>query len=849
MSLFEVLRGTNQWVAYVFSGTPWWPSGWLLIDNWVLMLATGLVAAVGIFGLARPGLRHRRFLVLGVVVGLTLLTIGYVGTLDSPFASVVRHLLDGPLAPLRNVHKFEPVLRLPLMLAFAHGISAIGTRDAVLRKVKVAAGIVLVVAMAAPAWLGTLRPGAGWDEVPGYWTSAMSWLHDTDANARALLLPSTGFGEYTWGRTVDEPAQALARSPWAVRNQVPLGSEGNTRLMDVVDDALADGRGAPGLAALLARSGFRFVVLRNDIDRASTHAPPIAVLRAGLAASPGIRPAANFGPAMQGIPSLEIYEVQQPVPLADTVPTRDIPTVNGGPESLLPLLDSGLLHGDQPTVLAGDGGSPGGPVFGTDGLRRKERNVGDVRDNLSQTFTATERPRQQRPTLDVLPFAGEQHQTVAAYRGIRDVTASTSVSFADSLSGSDPSHLPFAAIDGDEATSWLSSSFTGPAGQWLQVELDTPRVLEDVTVSLVDDLRVGWRPTKIRITTNIGSVDHDVTPGAGPHRYATAPGLTSSVRVTVLAVDGDRQDGNVGISELSIPDTSPQRAMQTPNDLPRGTPASFAFSRGTTPRYACVQTPQGGRCDADLARQGEEPEGVHRLFDVRAGATYQVQGTVLPTQGGISPVGQPGVITAVSTELGGDPAAGGVSAIDGDPNTGWIADVTDPQPSLRLLWTANAPSMACTWPRRRPRRRPTKVEVVTDKYDQVLPVAPDGSVRFPPTSTDHLQVIILAYAGQTPSQLGKPPGIAELTVSGLSDLLTPLPAQTPFTLPCGSGRTLTVDGFDYKTAVHGTMGDVLAHRPLPLLACPDLAQGIELKPASTRSAPRTRRRSWCRTCR
>ena len=41
MSLFQVLRGTNQWVAYVLQGEPWWPNGFLLVDNPVLMAGTG----------------------------------------------------------------------------------------------------------------------------------------------------------------------------------------------------------------------------------------------------------------------------------------------------------------------------------------------------------------------------------------------------------------------------------------------------------------------------------------------------------------------------------------------------------------------------------------------------------------------------------------------------------------------------------------------------------------------------------------------------------------------------------------------------------------------------------------
>src|SRR5207248_9577201 len=217
-----------------------------------------------------------------------------------------------------------------------------------------------------------------------------------------------GFGEYDWGRTVDEPAQAIARSPWAVRNQVPLGSEGNTRLMDSVDAALADGRGDPGLAALLARSGYRFRLLRNDIERERTAAPPIATLRAGLADSPGIGKAAAFGP-------LEVYEVKRPVPLASATSTKDVPTVSGGPENLLSLMNSGQLDPATPTVLTGDGGSPAGQRLVTDGLRRAERNVGGVRDNLSQTLTAGEAPRLQRAASHLPAIPGQQHQTVAAY--------------------------------------------------------------------------------------------------------------------------------------------------------------------------------------------------------------------------------------------------------------------------------------------------------------------------------------------------------------------------------------------------------------------------------------------------
>jgi arabinofuranan 3-O-arabinosyltransferase len=687
------------------------------------------------------------------------------------------------------------------------------------RFLRPALGLLLVLVMAAPAWLLNLRSGPGWDAVPGYWYDAFAYVGKADPDARTLLLPATGFGEYDWGRTVDEPAQAIARSPWAVRNQVPLGSEGNTRLMDSVDAALADGRGDPGLAALLARSGYRFLLLRNDIDRERNTAPPIATLRAGLAGSPGIAKAAEFGP-------LEVYEVRKPVPLATATSTTDVPTVSGGPENLLPLIDSGQLDPATPTVLTGDGGSPGGPRLVTDGLRRAERNVGGVRDNLSQTLTAGEAYRQQRAAGDLLPFPGQEHQTVAAYRGIRSVTASTAASFADAFGGSDPSHQPFAAIDGDPRTAWHSSSFTGPIGQWLEVELDTPRLVNSVELQMVDDLRVGWPATRIRITTDNGSVEQPVIRGAGPHEYSVAGGVTRTVRITLLSLVVGRQDGNVGIAELKIPDTEPQRALEVPADLPAGPAPGFAFTRGQQPRYACLPLGAALRCDAAAARDGEEPDGIRRLFSTPAEETYLVGGTVLPAGGGRNPVSLPGVTVASTSQLGGDPAAAGLAAVDGDPGTTWRPDVTDLRPALTLGWSSPkrisglhlevSPSSGAKAPR--------QVELVGRSGTRPVQLDAGGSASFEPLDTDQLQIVLPGDDDDPAARAVV--GIGSLTLSGSDGLL---PAPDPaFTVPCGSGPNVHLDGLDYRTSVQGKLSDLTAHRPLALGMCRDSEGGIAL---------------------
>jgi arabinofuranan 3-O-arabinosyltransferase len=861
VSLFQAVRGTNQWVAYIVQGEPWWPAGWVLVDNPVLMAATMLVAAVGLAGLTRRGLPERRFLVLGLLAGLVLLTVGYVGRLDSPLATVARHLLDGPLAAFRNVHKFEPVLRVPLALGLAHG-AALGIRR--WRPWRRALPALLLVAVAAaPAWLVVLRAGPGWPEIPGYWRQAATWLGEQDRAARTLMVPATGFGDYTWGHTVDEPMQGLARAPWAVRNQVPLGSEGNTRVMDAVEQVLDSGRGSAGLADFLARSGYRYVLLRNDIDRARTGAPPIAVLRQALLGSPGLVRAATFGPEIvpdvgqaspvdvgaQPPPALEVYEVQRPVPQVSAVDGADVATVSGGPESLLPLLGAGLLARDQPAVLAGDLGTPstgtpstgtpgsggtiaagagtGGPWLVSDGLRRRERNPGQVRDNVSQTLTAGETARQPRSALDILPFPAADHQTVAVLQGVQSVTASTSASYADAYGGSVPSYQPFAAIDGDENTAWHSSSPYGPVGQWLEVHLDTPRRLDQVQLSFVNDLRVGWPVTRIRITTDAGSVEQDVENPAGPHRYAVPAGLTATVRVTVLAVAGARTTGNVGIRELGIVDTAASRALRVPFDVspPAGQAPAFSFSQGDDARSSCVTVDGVTRCDPLLGRPGEEPEGIDRLFRTPSAAHYSLALTALPRPGGPVPLLGQRVTATASSWLDGDPAVAPYAAVDGDPASAWIADLSDQRPTLSLRWSGTRSVgeiriRPAGWPAA---STPTILEVRSPGGSRLVRLDAEGVARFAPLRTDQLDIVIRDVDTRTfDRRYGAavaPAGLAELQVPALADLMRPLPPTTAVGVPCGQGPVIQLDGTSYTTSVTGTLGDIVAHRPLPVTIC------------------------------
>src|SRR5699024_5469010 len=279
-SLPEVLRGTSYWTPFVSPDTA---TGVSLVSEPILVLATGLLAAAGLAGLAMRRMPAKGRLLLILLVGLVGLTIGYDGALGSAVADQVRSFLDGAGAPLRNVHKLDPLLRLPLALGLAHLLGRVPLPGAVpwrrarsafahpeRRPMVAVTGLVTaaLVLAASPAWTGRLAPRDGYDAIPDYWHDAADWLRahagaadDTDTGGtrgtgdtggtgdprdavmtRALVVPGAPFAIQEWGMTRDEPLQPLATTPWAVRDAIPLTPPGAIRALDAVQRRLAAGR-------------------------------------------------------------------------------------------------------------------------------------------------------------------------------------------------------------------------------------------------------------------------------------------------------------------------------------------------------------------------------------------------------------------------------------------------------------------------------------------------------------------------------------------------------------------------------------------------------------------------------
>lgn len=832
----NTLRGATDWVAFVPSGGHgFWPGGWMLAVSAPLVVLTTVVGVLGLAGLASRHVPERRWLILTALLGFAVLTAGHAGRVGSPLDATVRSLLDGPLVPFRNIYKFDGVLRLPLLLGFAHLLVRLRTAELPsLRRLTPLVAGALVLGVAAPAFAGELRPGPGFSAVPSWWEQAADAMAATPG--RTLVLPEATAGRYTWGRTIGEPLEALAHSPWAVRNQVPLTLAGNTRVVDAVEQALATGRGSPVLAAVLARSGVSQVLVRNDLDRSTADTLPPVRVRAALEASPGMTLVRSFGPVQEprralfgtldgGIDTapqaLDLWRVEPVAAGPHAVDLDDVVTLDGGPEDLLPLLESGAVAADQPTVLTSQlAGQRTGEQALSDGLQRRERSFGDVQHALGPVLTKGEPFRQQRAAHDLLPVPGAP-LTVAAYDGLVSVTASSSAAYPDTFGGADPSAQPASAIDGSATTYWRSAPLTRPQGQWLQVVRRSPSDARSVSVQLVVNGLFGPRVAKVAVQTDSGSLTQSVEATEQPQLLKVPPGSWTRLRLVVAEVPGSPRFGEVGVRELTLPGPDPVRTLVVPPSLKGSAPPRLAFQT-SEPVEPCLVLGATTRCDAGSATPAED-RAIDRSFTLPAGGSYAVSGTALPSLGGSSLIPTASGETATaSSSLDNGLLTGAENLLDGTPSA-WIAGTLDTRPSVTLTWPApqTLTQLRLAFTTTPAASRPRQVHLFSPDGTRDASVAADGTLSFAPLTTTTVTLtfprvdVVKDLSSRTGFVTSLPVGLAEIAPSAS----TPPSDDTAVALPCGQGPTVTVDGTEHASRVATTVGDVRRSRPIAWTLC------------------------------
>ena len=590
-SVVEVLRGTDSWTPFV---APNATAGAPLVTGSVAIVATCLVAAAGLAGLAMSGMPARGRLVTMLLLGVALLGAGYSGGLGSPVAHHVQAFLDAGGAPLRNVHKLESLIRIPVVLGLAQLLGRIplpGSDPKALwlnaiahpeRDKRVAVGIVVLTALMAAtslAWTGRITPPGTFTAIPRYWQETAEWLstHNTGTPTpgRVLVVPGTPFATQLWGTTHDEPLQVLGDSPWGVRDSIPLTPPQTIRALDAVQRLFAAGTPSAGLADILAGQGISYLVVRNDLDPdASRSARPILVHRA-ITGSPRLQKVAQFGAPVgtdpvagfvsdSGLrpryPGVEIYRVATDSTAAGNpgapylADIDQMPRVDGGPEALLRLDERRRLAGQPPlgpALLTADAVAADVPVplaLVTDTPLARETDYGRVDDHSSAIRAAGDA----RHTFNRVPdYPAPGAETVyGAWTGGR-LTASSSSSDSTALPDVATAASPAAAIDADSATAWVSNALQSAVGQWLQVDFDHPVTNSVITIT-PSATTVGAQVRRVEVETATGTTTLRFDEAGKPVIGALPYGETPWVRITAIGTDDGSPGVQFAITDLSI---------------------------------------------------------------------------------------------------------------------------------------------------------------------------------------------------------------------------------------------------------------------------------------------------------
>jgi arabinofuranan 3-O-arabinosyltransferase len=819
-SLTNVLRGASDWVRYLtVNGVETQPIGFAIATGLPLIVVTGVLAALGLAGLARGDLPARGFLLVVFLVGVAALTAGHLSALEPVVAEPVRWLLDGPLAPLRNLRKFDPLVRLPLALGVAHLL--VHTR----LPVRTAAATA-TAALVLPAFNAGLAAPGHFKEVPLYWREAATWLNEHAGDDGVLVVPGAKFGEYLWGRPMDDPMQPLFAARWSTRQVTAAGSVGLSRLLDVIDQRLAAGYGSPGLTEVLRRMGVRFLLVRNDLARANLQGAYPARVYEALRESPGITRVQAFGGEVGDtvtddaensvdwpFPALEVYAVAGASGLVETRAAGEALAVRGGPDSLLTMGDLGLL-GQAPVLVNGDVGGREPPTVVSDALRLRERNFGELRSNQSQTLPA-ERHADFTGVraLDLLDDGWLDNTATAEYTGIAGVTASSSAADAGAVPGIATSGRgPWAALDGDLDTNWETSGWKSPVGQWLRVDLPAARTLPGLTVAFTDNVLIGTSVRTVAVETESGRAVQDVRRTSEPQRLRVPPGPTGWVRVEIVATTGGTWSfgQRAGITDLSVPGLLPGRTIR----LPGASGDVYTMDRGLDERPRCLRTQARWVCNPLLARPGEEGAGFDRSFTADRARKTEI--------GGYAVLRDPALVDRY-TRLGGDlpgvkgssqvsrdPVVAPRSAFDADAATTWIPAASDAAPVLALDLRRRTKVSRIQVARPGGDREPLDVYVTGDKgITRGARVDADGYLVFKALTTRTLKLRFHAASRRLQ--------ITELLIPGV----TPAgrPQGLPFRLACGQGPRLFVNGDPVPTRVSGTYADLLEQRPVKITGC------------------------------
>ena len=345
----------------------------------------------------------------------------------------------------------------------------------------------------------------------------------------------------------------------------------------------------------------------------------------------------------------------------------------------------------------------------------------------------------------------------------------------------------------------------GPDPTW------TPRVLD---VLAEHDVPATFFVLGSQVARNPGIARRMVAEG---HRL----GVHTFTHPDVTGLPGWRRRAEYTQTEMAITHATGQgtRLLRLPTDANSSDAAAETVSLHRVPDPAGI-SPTGSEA------------GLHRRFTTESSGTYTVKASAVPVTGEaldkllyeVAPDQRDRITaTADSTATLGT----GLSArnlTDGDLTTAWIAG---DRPTIHLSWDGRQPiSEVVLAPAGGLSTRPTEVDITSPDGATVAGVDENGAVRFPPITTDRLDITITKTAPLTlhnpvaDEDLQLPVGLTEAYLPALDQYRTPQPKATrKFSLPCGQGPVVAVDGKLYQTGVSGRIRDLTDRRELTVTLC------------------------------
>ncbi|QSR26163.1 hypothetical protein CFH99_11045 [Nocardioides aromaticivorans] len=819
----ESARGDSSWLGYLLSGDqPWWPAAFHLANEPLLVVVAAAVAAIGLAGLALVESDLRRPLLLAALLGLGCLTVAHGGVAGSPLADPVRTLLDGPLQIFRNVHKIDPVVRLPVAIGFATAAQR-GVALLVARRPRLAGAhrallvvpLLLVAVLGQPLLLNQTRT-PGWEAIDAPWQQARSFLAEQDAG-RVLVVPGSSFAQQDWGWTIDEPLAILGGTDVVSRTQVPLVPGETIRYLSALDQTIATGRATEALADELARVGITHVVLRRDLLRAQTRSPHPGGAAVSLARA-GLERLAGFGTTSDGAAAVEVFGVPHRQDLLQATDADDVVTVRGTPESVLALQGTGVLAPGRATVLEGEPGWDAPADVVTDGDQRRERAFGNNDEPLSVLMGPRDDYRVERAVHD-FPAGPSQAPVVAGYDdGLAGVSASSAQGYADNYGPVMVESGPQAAVDGDIDTRWVSSGI-GPADrQWLRLDLDGEQAVHEVTVTPVADDRFVVPIREIEVVAGEQRVRARVGADGVPVTVRLDGSPVDRVEVRVVEAATDARAARVGLREVRLDDRTPTRTFVLPGTVPDGAGLVFSAVPG---RRACTITLGRPDCDVARIRGAEERGGMDRTFTTDGGAAVRISGHVVarstPEAARLLEPLDPDLTVGATSAFGQDPKVSSRFAHDGEPSTAWVSDDSDLYPTLIFEWRRPRTIRALTVARAGLPGEPRTAVVTGD----------DGEPQRIELGTGAEQELEERIRTRRLTiRFEKEPGFGHVVVPDVSlvgaNVVRPFFPDTPTGAICGFGPEIELDGRVVRTRVTGTMADIANGSPMTLEACGDV---------------------------